>query len=86
MAEKEEKKKPKIPQHEFVPQHRVLDDEEKKEVLEEYGIKLSQLPRIKSKDKAIKHLDVSTGDVIEVTRKSRTAGETKYYRVVVGKK
>lgn len=75
-------------EHEFVPEHRVLDKEEKEEVLEENNAKLSQLPRIRKNDKALKNIDedVQVGDVIEITRKSRTAEETKYYRVVVGKK
>jgi DNA-directed RNA polymerase subunit H (RpoH/RPB5) len=34
-------------------------------------------------DPAIKHLNPKIGDVVRIRRKSVTAGETEYYRVVV---
>lgn len=72
-----------VHEHIFVPKHEKLSDQEKKEVLEMYNVSPKQLPRINSKDPAIKDLDIKAGDIIKVTRKSQTAGESFYYRVVV---
>ncbi|MGB6628883.1 MAG: DNA-directed RNA polymerase subunit H, partial [Nitrososphaeraceae archaeon] len=45
--------------------------------------KPSQLPYIMITDKGIEDLDVRPGDIIKITRKSPTAGESVYYRYVV---
>ncbi len=70
--------------HELVPEHRVLSEEEKAELVKKYKIKLSQLPQIKADDPAVQALDAKPGDVIEIKRKSPTAGVYYYYRIVVG--
>ena len=54
-----------------------------KKIMRKYNAKPSQLPYIMSSDKAIEDLDVRPGDVIKITRKSPTAGESVYYRYVV---
>ena len=69
--------------HELVPKHEKLEDDEKQQLLERYSVSLLELPKIGKKDAGIKHLDVKVGDVIKITRKSRTAGNAVYYRVVV---
>jgi len=69
--------------HELVPKHRVLSEEEKEEVLKRYNAKLMDLPRILVSDPVVRKLGAKPGDVIEIIRKSPTAGESKYYRVVV---
>lgn len=69
--------------HVLVPKHRVMSKKEKRELLKKYLITLNQLPRIGVRDPAAMAIGARVGDVIEITRKSRTAGETKYYRVVV---
>jgi DNA-directed RNA polymerase subunit H len=73
-------------QHELVPEHKILNEEEKKKLFSQYGIKEKNLPRISVKDPAIKSIGAKINDVIEITRDSETAGITKYYRVVVPKK
>jgi len=83
---KKEEKEIDILQHELVPKHRILSDEEKKGLYQKYGIKGKDLPRISSKDPVIKAIDAKVHDVLEITRKSSTAGETKYYRIVVSDK
>jgi len=72
-----------ITKHELVPKHIVLNEKEREEVLKKYGITLRQLPRISVSDPVIKILNANIGDVIKIIRKSETAGETEYYRVVV---
>lgn len=72
-----------ILKHRFVPKHEILKDEEKKELLEKYNISLRQLPKIMAKDIIVKSISAKVGDVLKITRKSPTAKESIYYRVVV---
>ncbi|WP_297488146.1 DNA-directed RNA polymerase subunit H [Thermococcus sp.] len=69
--------------HELVPEHRVLSEKEKEELLNRYRIKISQLPQILVSDPAVVELGAKPGDVIEIKRKSPTAGVYYYYRLVV---
>jgi DNA-directed RNA polymerase subunit H len=73
----------KIDEHIFVPKHSKLSEKDKKELLEKYSITIKELPKIMKKDPAIKELDAKAGDVIKISRKSQTAGETVFYRCVV---
>lgn len=73
-----------INDHEAVPEHRKLDEEEIEEVLEKYDAEKSDLPKIERTDAALKNKDnIEVGDVIEIVRDSPTAGESVYYRRVV---
>lgn len=72
-----------IAKHELVPKHELLNEKEKEGVLKQYGITLRQLPRILVTDAMVKNLDAKIGDVIRISRKSLTAGESVYYRVVI---
>lgn len=76
-------KKLEVGKHEFAPKHVLLKEEEKEEVLRHYGITLRQLPRILETDPAIKEMSPKPGDVVKIVRKSETAGESIYYRVVI---
>lgn len=69
--------------HDRVPKHKILKPEEKKKILEKYNIELHLFPKIRKRDPVIKDMKPKIGDLVEITRKSPTAGETKYYRVVV---
>ncbi|ASJ00176.1 DNA-directed RNA polymerase subunit H [Thermococcus gorgonarius] len=68
--------------HELVPEHRILSEEEKEELLRRYRIKISQLPQILASDPAVVELGAKPGDVIEIKRKS-PVGTSYYYRLVV---
>jgi DNA-directed RNA polymerase subunit H (RpoH/RPB5) len=72
-----------ITKHELVPKHILLNENEKNEMLKKYGVVLKQLPRITITDPVIKILDGKPGDVVKIIRKSQTAGETVYYRVII---
>jgi DNA-directed RNA polymerase subunit H len=73
-----------ILEHELVPKHIVLSEKEKENVMRMYGIKkLSQFPKILRSDPVIKTLKAKPGDLIKIIRKSDTAGESIYYRVVI---
>ena len=71
-----------VSQHELVPDHTVLDDAALEGVLEEYNIKKTDLPKIKRADPALPD-DASIGDVVKITRDSRTTDEAVVYRLVV---
>lgn len=77
------KKKTEAMQHFLIPKHIKLSDKEKSEVLAKYFINMKEMPKISSKDPSIDHLEPKPGDLIKITRKSPTSGETVYYRAVV---
>ena len=70
--------------HGLVPKHVVLTGKEKKDVMKMYGIKkLNQFPKISKSDPAISEIKVKPGDLVKIIRKSDTAKESIYYRVVI---
>ncbi len=77
------KKKFKADKHILIPKHSKLSDAQKEKLLEKYNISLKELPRILKTDPAIISLGAKQGDIIKITRKSQTAGEAVFYRVVV---
>ena len=78
-----EKKIVKITNHVYQPQHEILPREEAQQILKKYNAKPGQLPYIMISDKGLQDLDIRPGDVIKITRRSPTAGESVYYRYVV---
>lgn len=73
----------KVKSHFLVPKHIKLSEREAKKVLEKYKVSLKELPKILKTDPALEELDVKPGDIIKIIRKSETAGEAVYYRVVI---
>ena len=71
------------PDHVDVPKHEIMTRKDAEEVLEKYHCKTTDLPLIFANDPAIIGLGVKPGDMIKITRKSATAGESLYYRYVV---
>lgn len=69
--------------HIYVPKHEVLSTKEAEEVLRTFNAKPHQLPFILLNDPALNGLNAKPGDIIKITRKSATAGESIYYRYVV---
>jgi DNA-directed RNA polymerase subunit H len=78
-----EKKTVKITDHLYQPKHEILPKPDASAVLKQYNAKPSQLPYILLSDKGLQDLDVRPGDIIKITRKSATSGESVYYRYVV---
>jgi len=72
-----------VTNHELVPEHRVYPEQKTTELLREYGITRTDLPLIKESDPAVEHLECTPGDVLQIIRESRTAGEAVTYRLVV---
>ncbi|QLG29191.1 DNA-directed RNA polymerase subunit H [Halorarum halophilum] len=72
-----------VSEHELVPDHTVLDDPERvEEVLEEYNVKKTDLPKITRTDPALPD-EAEVGDVIRIERDSRTTDQAVVYRLVV---
>jgi DNA-directed RNA polymerase subunit H len=71
-----------VSQHELVPDHSIVDEAALDDVLEEYNIKKTDLPKIKRTDPATPD-DAEIGDVIKVVRDSRTTDQAVVYRLVV---
>ena len=78
-----EKKEIKIVDHVFQPKHEILPKEDAELIFKKFNSKPSQLPYIMASDKGIQGLNAQPSDVIKITRKSSTAGESVYYRYVV---
>ena len=71
-----------VSNHKLVPDHTVLEEDELEDVLREYNIKKTDLPKIKRTDAALPD-DADMGDVVKITRDSRTADKATVYRLVV---
>ncbi|MDD1759287.1 MAG: DNA-directed RNA polymerase subunit H [Methanothrix sp.] len=69
--------------HEMVPEHVLLAPEESEEVLKRFGIEAPQLPKIHVNDPAAKEIGAKVGDIIKVIRKSPTARQSIFYRLVI---
>ena len=71
-----------VSNHTLVPDHTVIDQDALDDVLEEYNIRKTDLPKIKRTDSALPS-DAEVGDVVKITRDSRTAEQAVVYRLVV---
>jgi DNA-directed RNA polymerase subunit H len=71
-----------VSQHELVPEHVVLDEDELQDVLDEYDIDRTDLPKIKRTDPALPD-EAEMGDVVKIIRESRTTDTAVVYRLVV---
>lgn len=72
-------------EHDLVPDHEIVSEEEVEEVLEEYDVDVRQLPKLVSNDSVVKELGAEPGDVVRVGRESPTAGKAEIYRLVIEK-
>lgn len=71
-----------ITKHVLVPKHTKISEKDKEKVLDQYNISIKELPTISKNDPIVKKLEAKPGDVIKISRKSSTAGETVFYRGV----
>ena len=71
-----------ILEHELVPTHVILSESDIKKVFKDLDFEQEQLPKIKSDDPVVKAIDANKGDILEIIRKSPTAGKFVTYRLV----
>jgi DNA-directed RNA polymerase subunit H (RpoH/RPB5) len=71
--------------HRKVPPHRILNAEERDAFMKKFHITnvSAELPKIDSQDAVARWIGAKPGDIIEILRKSDTAGTTPYYRECV---
>jgi DNA-directed RNA polymerase subunit H len=66
----------------MVPESALLDDPAVEEMLADYGIDRTELPKIERTDPAIPD-GAEVGDVVKIVRESRTTDEAVVYRLVI---
>lgn len=69
--------------HRDVPKHEVMDEKEKQELLEKYGIKATNIPIILRDDAMARYLGLTPGEVVRILRPSPTSGTYVSYRICV---
>jgi len=69
--------------HELVPNHVILSESDIEKAFKDLDFEQEQLPKIKSDDPVVKAIDAKIGDVLEITRRSPTAGTFVTYRLVI---
>ena len=72
-----------ILEHEFVPKHEILSEGEVEKLLDQLQVPATALPNLLTTDPVARVIGAKENDVIKITRKSQTAGETIIYRLVV---
>lgn len=75
-------------EHELVPEHYLLKDEEAEKILAALKLTKDQLPKIKLTDPCVMTLDkicgpVEEGQIVKIVRKSPTSGVFVCYRLVI---
>lgn len=71
-----------ITKHILVPKHVLATDKEIEELLEQYKVTKSQLPRLPPTDPVAKYYGFKNGDIVKIFRQSDMTGESIYYRQV----
>ena len=72
-----------IQKHDLVPKHEILSEKEKEEFIENLEYDEENLPKILLKDPVVKEIGAKEGDILRITRESKTAGMFVTYRLVV---
>jgi len=76
-------KKIDIFEHELVPKHILLNEDQVNSLLASHHFVPHQLPYIKTSDPAARAIDAKPGNIVEIIRRSPTAKEAITYRYVI---
>ena len=71
-----------ITHHSFVPEHRIVSQETKKEIMEKYKVSEKQLPWIHNSDPVVKYHGGCIGDLFRIVRNTKD-GLSVNYRLCV---
>jgi DNA-directed RNA polymerase subunit H len=83
MTKEIEKQQFDIMNHDLVPLHIIISDNEKKELFNKYNITPDQLPKILDTDPVSISIGAKPGQIVKIIRKSHTAKEAVGYRFVI---
>ena len=70
-----------ITKHNLVPEHIILTEDEKQDLLKHFNIDEDKLPRISRFDPVAKYLGMRPKQVCKIVRNSYTSGEATYFRI-----
>lgn len=70
-----------ITKHNLVPEHTILTEDEKQDLLEHYNISDDKLPSISRFDPVAKYIGIRPTQVCKIVRNSYTSGVSNYYRI-----
>jgi DNA-directed RNA polymerases I, II, and III subunit RPABC1 len=72
-------------EHDLVPKHELLTEDEKLGVMRDYNVTAEQIPRIRTTDPPMRWLGVTKNTLVKITRKSDDDAEGYItYRMAVG--
>ena len=69
--------------HDLVPLHQIITENEKNDLLKKYKIEPNQLPKILDTDPICISIGAKPGQILKIIRKSHTADESFSYRLVI---
>ena len=72
-----------IIEHNYVPLHYVLSEDEKVEFIKSYQITRDTLPKLELYDPISRYYNMKVGDIVKITRNNALSGKEIYYRVVI---
>ena len=70
-----------ITEHDLVPKHVIIEEDEISRLLKKHNITIDNLPSISRFDPVAKVIGLKPGNVCKIIRTSFTTGETLYYRL-----
>lgn len=69
--------------HEIVPKHILLSQEDRDMVLNKYNVKKKEMPKIYNSDPIARYYNMQPGDICKIIRPSTRCGQYPTYRLVI---
>jgi len=83
MKVKKEEPALNVSSHLLVPKHELVSPKEAEKLLKTFNARREQLPYMLGRDPVALEIGAKPGDLVRITRRSETAGESTYYRYIV---